>query len=406
MNEPLRACLFDAAAEHIPPFQTPFEQSDELEVLGTFSAWDEFQKCVQTQRIQLVAVNLDDNGAGLQVVDQVVRIAPAAGIIGVSGQTDPQTIIAAMRAGCNQFVCSPIDQDDLRKAIAAIRAGLSVRNAKVDETVHSKRICVIGSSGGAGATTIACNLAVELAHVTNRTCALVDMNLEFGDVGCVFDCNPQFTMADVCRDDVEVDRLMLANAIHELPCRVALLTRPENIDNAHSIAPEGVKITLDVLNEMYPFTVVDLPRTYSFMSAAAVNESDHILIVTQLSVPNIRNATRIYDCLLKMGAKRESIEIVLNRFKANFERISPDEVEAHFKRPIFAMIPNDYRRVQSSLDLGHPVLSDEPYNSPTRAAIQEMARKLAARPNETGEVLATVAASSGLLGRIWKRGHK
>lgn len=406
MSKPLKACLFDVGGEQIPPFQTPFAQSGELQLLGTFSAWDEFQECVESQQVQVVAVNLDDNGAGLQVVEQIVRIAPAAGIIGVSGRSDPQTIIAAMRAGCNQFVCTPIDEEDLHKAIDAIRAGLSVRSARVDETVHAKRICVIGSSGGAGATTIACNLAVELAHITNRTCALVDMNLEFGDVGCVFDCSPQFTMADVCRDDVEVDRLMLANAIHELPCRVALLTRPENIDDAHSIAPEGVKITLDVLSEMYPFTVVDLPRTYSFMSAAAVNESDHILIVTQLSVPNIRNAARIYDCLLKMGANRESIEIVLNRFKANFERIAPDEVETHFKRPIFAMIPNDYRRVQSSLDLGHPVLSDEPYNSPTRAAIQDMARKLAARPNDAGEVPATAAASSGLLGRIWKRGQK
>lgn len=405
MAERINACLFDAAGEAEAQFQSPFESVPKLNVLGSFTAWDDFEKCVLENDVRFVGVNLDDGGTGIQVVEQILKVSPSIGIIGVSEKSDPQSIIAAMRAGCNQYVCKPIEPNDLNEAINAVLAAMKVRQAADSTQFSSRRICVIGSSGGAGATTVACDLAVELARLTERTCALVDMNLEFGDIGCVFDCNPKFTMADVCRDDVEVDRLMLANAIHELPCKVALLTRPEHLEDAHAIIPEGVQLMLNVLSEMYPYTLIDLPRSFSFLSAAAVSEADHILIVTQLSVPHIRNATRIYDCLLKMGAVKDNIEIVLNRCKANFERITPDEVEAHFKRPVFAMIPNDYRRVQSSLDLGHPVLSDESFNSPTRAVIHEIAQKITAKSSGS-EVAVAAGASSGILGRLWKRGAK
>ena len=406
MSEKIRACLFDASSQPDAAVGEAFDAASTIEIVGTFDDWDALDNCVRGQRVQVVGVKLDDEGGqGLQIVERIVAAAPTLGIIGVSGNSDPQSIIAAMRAGCHQFVCTPIDVEDLNKAINAVIASVQARQQSAEPDSRSKRICVIGSSGGAGATTIACNLAVELAHMTNRTCALVDMNLEFGDVGCVFDCNPKFSLYDVCHDDVQVDRLVLGNAIHELPCKVALLTRPERLDDAHAISPEGIQVALNVLGEMYPFTVVDLPRIYSFLSAAAVAEADHILIVTQLSVPHIRNATRIHECLMKMGASSDHVDIVLNRFKANFERITPDEVEAHFKRPVFAMIPNDYRRVQTSLDLGHPILSDGPYNSPIRAATQEMARKITATPQDAPEAVAA-GSPSGLLGRWWKRGAK
>jgi pilus assembly protein CpaE len=103
-----------------------------------------------------------------------------------------------------------------------------------------------------------------------------------------------------------------------------------------------------------------------------------------------------------MGADEDRIEIVLNRCKANYERISPEEVEAHFGRPVFAMIPNDYRRVQSALDFGQPVATDSP-SSPVRLALQEMARRIATEdsPDTLGK-----AGSEGLFGKLWKRKTK
>ena len=396
MAETLRICLFDTLPDRTPSFRIPFEQTQNTLILGEFNQWDELREWVRHGQVDIVAVNLDgDQEAALTVVENIGRTGQRCGIIGISSNLDPNFIIRAMRAGCSQFVCWPVDQGDLESAVERIRATRAVA------VQAAKRVCVIGSSGGAGATTIACNLAMELGHLTHRHCALVDMNLEFGDVNCAFDCKPKFSVADICREQVDLDRHMVEKAMHELPCNVSILARPESLSDAHSVTPDGVTRALQALAELYPFTVIDLPRAYSFLSAAALRNAERVLIVTQLGVPFIRNATRIYECLLQMDTDEDRIEIVLNRCKANFERITPEEVESHFGRPVFALVPNDYRRVQTALDFGHPIVADAP-NSPARVAIQEMARRIAGEDLDEG----LSAAASGLFGKFWKKPAK
>ncbi len=399
MADKLRACLFDAAGNEESPFYTAFTDLPGIELLGATDQWDDVRAALREGQIELVIANLDDQaGAGMAVVEQVGQIAPACRVMGVSQRTEPAFIIGAMRAGCSQYVTWPIDPADLRNAIERIRASQRT-------TVQtSKRICVIGSSGGVGATTVACGLAIEFGHLGDRHAGLVDLNLEFGDVGCAFDCHPQHTIGDICRDGVDIDHHLISQAVAETNNNVDIIARPEDISDAREVSPEAVQNLFKLMGDLYPFVVVDLPRSFSFFSAAAVADADRTLIVTQLSVSSIRNATRIYRCLTEMGAAEDRIEIVLNRCKASFERITADEVASHFHRPIFGMVPNDYRRVQSALDLGTPVLADAP-NSPARLAIQEIARNLAG-DEYAPQVTPAPAGSSGLFGKLWRRGSK
>jgi pilus assembly protein CpaE len=397
MSDTLRICLFDSTPDRQPSFRGCFEQLKNVHLLTETGKWEELREWLRQASVDMIAVNLDgDHSAGLEVVERIAQISPACAILGVGSALDANTIIGAMRAGCTQFVAWPIDPNDLETAVERIRATRVVGTA-----VGAKRFCVIGSSGGAGATTVACNLAMELGHLTDRRVSLVDLNLEFGDIACAFDCNPKFTVSDVSRADIEIDRMLVGKAMHELPCNISILARPESVADARLATPEGLSQVLRLMKDMYPCTVVDLPRVYSAVSAAALHEADRVLVVTQLGVPFIRNATRIYECLLQMDTDEDRIEIVLNRCRANFERITPEEVETHFGRPVFGMIPNDYRRVQNSLDFGHPIMADAP-SSPARLAIQEMARRLA---NEPGDdlVAAGRGRSTGLLGKLLGR---
>jgi len=145
-----------------------------------------------------------------------------------------------------------------------------------------------------------------------------------------------------------------------------------------------------------------MPRTLDAINAAAIKQADYALIVTQLGVAFIRNATRMFDGLIRTGMPEDRVQIVLNRCNADHERIKPEEVESHFGQPVFAMIPNDYKRVQSALDLGHPIVADAP-TSPARLAIQQLAKKLA---NDEDVEDAAKAESSGLLSRLWRRSAK
>lgn len=393
MVDALNIVLFDEKVGVEEDFLVPFSNIPGVDIVAQLSDRVDLYEWARHGQVDVVAVRLwGEDESEFEVVERITQIAPRCGIIGVSECNKPQFIVGAMRAGCAQFVFCPIDQQDLATAVEKI--GAKLPTASINE---SKRICVIGSSGGTGATTIACNLAIELAQLTQQRSGLVDMNLEFGDVACAFDCTPTHTIADVCTEGADADRTVLERALHELPCNVSLLPRPNDVSEARLVSPDGVQQVMEIMREMFPYVVVDLPRAYSYLSSAALSRADLILIVAQLGVPFIRNATRIFQCLTEMGAEADTIQIVLNRCKASYEKITPEEVEEHFNRPIFGLIPNDYRRVQSALDLGHPIMANAP-SSPARIAIQEMAKRICVEHGTTKE---KVKAAPGLFGRIW-----
>jgi pilus assembly protein CpaE len=192
---------------------------------------------------------------------------------------------------------------------------------------------------------------------------------------------------------------MVESAIHMLPSDVALLARPPKISDARLVTPEGVEQSLEFLGAMYPFVVIDLPRTFSFLTSVALNEAELVMIVAQLSIPSIRNASRLYDLLQEMGVESNKIEIVLNRCRAEHQRVTADDVEQHFRKPIFSMIPNDYRRVTAALDFGHPIVTESP-TSPARLAIQELA-KTVAKDRRSADESSPGAANRGIFKRWW-----
>ncbi len=392
MDSELRICIYDEGRQIVEPLTAALQQIDGVQVVGVFSNWESLNACLGRGTVDAVAANLQGE-AVLESVERIVRLPLECSIIGIAAQTDASFIIRAMRAGCAQYVCYPIDQHDLETALQRIRP------ARRKKTHISKRICVIGSSGGSGATTVACNLAIELAQLTERRTALVDLNLEYGDVCCAFDCHPKYTVADICTADAELDHDTVNAALVELPCNVSVLGRPERIEDAREVAPESVEIMLRLLSEQFSHVLVDMPRGFSYLSGAAALRADAVLIVAQLAVPFIRNATRIYQTLSQMGTDEDRIQIILNRSNADYERITVKDVEQHFKRPIFGIIPNDYQFVSASLDLGHPLGADAPA-SRARSAIQDIARKLAPEfVGATGAHIDQASFFGKLLGR-------
>ena len=423
MDDPLNIGLFNTQPGQDETLRNAIAQVKDLNLVLETARWEELEGGLRDGALELVLVNLDSDAPestkrswlggnaeggsgtsgspvefGTKIVQHILRAVPDIGIIGVSTRTDPNTIISAMRAGCTQFVCAPIDVEDFRNAVERIK---TTRMAVPHE---SWRLCVVGSSGGVGATLIGCNLAMELAGVTHRTSALVDLNLEFGDAAFSFDCEPKYTLADLCDTGSPIDRTMVESAVHQLPCNVALLSRPARVSDARLVTPDGMEQVLRNLAAMYPYVVVDLPRTVSPLNAVALRGANLIMIVAQLSIPSLRNASRVHDLLLEMGADGDKIEIVLNRCRAEHQRISPDDVEQHFQRPVFAMVPNDYRRVTAALDFGHPMMADAP-NSPARMAIHELAQRIAGDGRTGHAPAAATATPKGLLKR-WLGGAK
>lgn len=375
MSNLLQVCVYNTDPEASKELEAAIRELHFVRLVAEVSTPTDLAAALQEADIKLVFFHLDPAPtAVVDVISQLSTRHPEVGLVAISHRTDPQAILAPIRAGCDQFVCKPIDPEDLASAVAQVSSKRLLSRAR------SRCICVTAASGGAGATSIACNLALEIGHLTNRNCALVDLDLQFGDVALNFDCEPKYTLHDLAVAGADVDHASLSSVLTTLPCNVAILTRPEMIEQQEQVTPDTIQRVLGLLMAGYENTVIDVPHHFDACTAAAFAQSEVIFIVCQLLVPSIRNVKRYYDALRQIGVPEEHVEVVVNRDAGRDGRLTVKDVEDAVKKPVYACIPNDYQFVARSIDLGRPIAALD-RDSPVRTAIRKMARDITSEPD-------------------------
>ncbi|HOW71155.1 MAG TPA: response regulator [Phycisphaerae bacterium] len=371
MPEKLHTFLLDESRGDLESFRKPFDDQEQLQVVGLCTRLRELQPHIQCSRIDVMIVNLDtpDEKTGPAAVQRIAELNPRCGIIGVSKNRQSDAIISAMRSGCWRFVHWPIDPTDLAAALDHIR------RIRMPQRETCQYVCVMASAGGAGATTLATNLAVELAAVVEDRCALIDLDLEFPEVAAAYDFRPSHSIMDLLGSDAEVDRMLIEQAMEHLQCNVSILAGSEGIGNPWDTSPERIQSLLRVVSDMFPFAVLNMPRTLSPLAAEALAVAHRVFIVSQLSVPHLRNALFMHDKLVEMSIPKDAIDLVLNRCDSAFERITIEDVEAKLGRPVYARIPNDYKNVCAARDHGRMLMAHCP-TSRARHAIVDIAKRL------------------------------
>jgi pilus assembly protein CpaE len=319
-----------------------------------------------TEEIAALVIDLDARDA-FDVIVEMLEIRPGISVIGVTSTDNVNRIIMAQRAGCKQLTPKPLDPADL---VAALRRALEEFREAV---TLGKTIAVIGTSGGAGATTIACYLAMALAN-DNSTVAIVDADFEFGTVAKAWDLSPRFTIHDLMVAS-EADRQHLEDFLIELRSGISVLPRPEKIEQAHGIDEAAMRGVLDSVRNSFNYVVVDLPRKLDDVTGCVIERCEHLLMVVQLTVAGIVNAARIHDALQRHDVPPEKIEFVINRHCKNVHTLDVDALEDRLRRKVFGIVPNQYKTLSAAADLGQ--LVDE--RNPVRKAIADMARKLTGR---------------------------
>jgi len=374
MSNLLHVCVYNTEPESSKTLQAQIKSLNFVRLVAEVGAPDLLAKTLHDSTVNVIFFHLDPNPAAVvEVIDQVSTRYPGLALIAISHQTGPDAILGPMRAGCDQFVCEPIDPNDLANAVARVASRRLASNAK------SHCVCVASASGGAGTTSIACNLALEIGNLADRDCAIVDLDLQFGTVAGNFDTEPRYNIHDLAESIGDMDRAILASTLTTLPCKVAILSRPEQIEQQESITPDLVHRVVELLTQVYENVVIDLPRNFEPRTIAALGQADLVLIVSQLIVPSIRNAKRYIDVLSRMGVPEERIEVVVNRSDGKSGRLTEKDLEDAIKKPVYALIPNDYQFVARSIDFGRPIAALD-RNNPVRTAIRQMARKILGGP--------------------------
>ena len=160
-----------------------------LEFVEEVKLFDDYKKGyeeIKQASNPIVVMDISDEFSGLDEIAESLKLVTSKIII-TSVNYSTNTIIKALRLGAKEFLPKPVLREDL------IRVMTMLSSISPDsETSQSKIITVYSNKGGIGKTTIAVNLASELAKITKNKVALVDLNLQLGDISTFLNINPPF----------------------------------------------------------------------------------------------------------------------------------------------------------------------------------------------------------------------
>ena len=390
-------CLYGAEAESVATLAESLKDLWPLKIAACCHEQDQLIEHLHTNRTAAVLVILGaERTESLDLVALLARDHREVTLIGLSDQRDPQLVADMVLAGCSQFVPLPADRQTLISAFENIGVGL------VPAGESGRRICVVGASGGVGATTVACNLAVEMARICERGVAIADLHMGFGDVGVQFGVGSKHSIDKLCRPSQQAAEDRIRQVATSLPCRVSVLPAPQSLSQPPRLGGKAVSHLLWTLSRLHDAVIVDAPRMPTPASWAAVDQAQAILMVMQLTASCVRKARSLYDHLLERSIPKGRIHLVINRYQEEFAAMTLEDVASSFAQEIFATIPSDYELVRASTDASHPLLFDAPV-SPVRLAICSMAHHLMGldAPEQLPKPTPK-SHQSGLLGRLLK----
>lgn len=307
-------------------------------------------------RPEVVIVNVcEKTDYILNVVSKLLAVHKSCKVVALSDDYTANTVIKVMRAGVREFVNYPVIKEDFLNVIRKLKN----QNPVIKEK-KSRVITVFSNKGGIGKTSIAVNTALELANITKEKIALVDLNLQMGDITTFLDISPAFDVSYTVNNLSKMNPEFLINTLEcYKDTNLFVLAEPPSLEKAKQITSEQITNLIKLLRDTFSYIIIDISPSFDKKTIATLDNSDLILLVTMVNLPAIRNCQRCLEIFDKLGYDANKTQIVLNRFMENDE-IKVDDVESVLNRDVYWKIPNNYFAIMSAINKGIPVSIMQP----------------------------------------------
>jgi pilus assembly protein CpaE len=291
----------------------------------------------------------------------------------------------AFEAGADDLVVLPADLPARPIAVAeqlrfAVEKAVARRSgaASNGQAALASLICVLGPKGGIGKTLTSVNLGVALA-AQGRRVTIVDLDLQFGDVGLTLGLTPQRTIYDLIKSGGSLDAEKVEAYLTRHASGARVLMAPVRPDQAGAVTIEFLRDVYALLRATNDFVVVDTPPGFTPEVIASIDSSTSIVLVGMLDSLSLKNSKLGLETLLLMGYERDRIHLVLNRADTNVG-VTAEDVEAVLGRAPDVLVPS-HRDIVRSVNEGMPVVLSRP-RSDAAKAFTSLAGMYLSRPAE------------------------
>jgi pilus assembly protein CpaE len=295
---------------------------------------------------------------GIRATEEISMSVPETTVIIMSVQGEMEYVKKAMTAGARDFLSKPFNGDELARTILRtydLEARRREKSAvpKPHEEIKSKVITVFSTKGGVGKTTIASNLAVCIARTTKKRVALIDLDLQFGDIAIMLNVSVKNTISDLIKEIGQIDSGIMEEYLVTHFSGVKVLPAPIKPEYAEYITSNHVEKIINTLREYYHYIVIDTSASFHETVLTSLDMSDRILLVSTLDLPTIKNVKAGLDVMETLHYPKEKIHIVLNKASEQYG-IKYKDFENTLRHPISAYIPEDSQTVITSANKGFP----------------------------------------------------
>ena len=310
----------------------------------------------------------------VSLAERIIMRKPRTFVIMLVEEVTVEALQNANAAGCHNVIRFPDDAKELcnyiRRVYHAENGRIDALDGKEHVTWASKVLTVFGAKGGLGKTTIAANLAIKLAE-GNKKVALVDLDLQFGDVSIFLDLDTKETVADMMQDlpSFTIDSVRSYMNVH--PSGVNILCAPKSPEYADLVSADRVQQLIALLRANYDYVIIDTGSNFSDTTLSALEASTTILFVTGLDVSILKNSKLAMNILDSLGLKKK-VRVIINR-AVEINSITIDYVQRIVDAPILMRIPSDYMVAVAALNQGQPFVQAMP-KSKLSLAVSDVAR--------------------------------
>ncbi len=363
-----------------------------LEVVGYSDTQDDWATFLEQPSDVVIVACANYSDRTEQLIDRAAKQRPGRPIV-VLTQVSPNGLVRrAFEAGADDVIALPESPETVRFAIQKVlarRQGVTaVRGAPA-----APLVCVLGPKGGTGKTLVSSNLAVALAQRDMRV-VLVDLDLQFGDIGLGLGLIPERTIYDLAKAGPPYDHDKLDRHLMRHASGVKVLLGPTRPDHASAISVDFLRNVYASLRTMCDIVIVDTPPGFTPEVIATIDVSTSACVVGMLDAYSLKNTKLGLETLELMGYSPDNITLILNRSDSRVG-ITHDDVSAIIGRNPDLLVPSD-REIPRSVNEGVPIVASRE-RSDAAKAFRDLADRYTKRSAD--DVSPEAAATRTLLTR-------
>lgn len=310
--------------------------------------------------IIIMTLGAGDNDV-LSLTERIILNKPRCHVILLTEYLDLDILQDALKVGAHNVIQFPKSSKEFGEYIKTVFHNETTRieslSGKQNLSWMSRVVTVFGAKGGLGKTTLAVNLAVALAEQRKKV-ALIDLDLQFGDVHIFLDIEPTDTISDLTQEfnSPNIDLIRSYMTVHS--SGVHVLCAPKSPEYAELVSPEKVQHILSLLRTYYDYVIIDTPPSFTEVTITAIEASSTILFITGLDISILKNS-KLSLSLLESLQQTDKLKLIVNR-AVNISSITLKDIQKLINSPIWAKIPSDYKVAVAALNRGIPFVTGAP----------------------------------------------